>query len=110
MFKVSVKIDRLKLKLHCILSSIYVHSFIEAAIEWLRKQAKDLDLEFNVVRFPPPGEFAVYMTWKGSKGDTLKSILLNSHIDVVPVDEVRLEPEPQENETIISSFKLVCTE
>lgn len=30
----------------------------------------------------------MYLTWKGSKGDTLKSILLNSHIDVVPVDEV----------------------
>lgn len=57
------------------------------AIEWLKKQAKDLNLEFNIVEFPKPNEFAVWLTWKG-KDPSLKSILLNSHIDVVPVEEV----------------------
>lgn len=39
------------------------------------------------MEFPKPHEFAVWLTWKG-KTPALTSILLNSHIDVVPVDEV----------------------
>jgi len=66
----------------------------EIAIEWLRKQATDLGLEFKVVRFPPPGEFAVYLTWRGSQGKALKSILLNSHIDVVPVEPSKWNYDP----------------
>jgi len=66
----------------------------ETAIEWLKKQAVDLGLEFNIVRFPPPNEFAVYLTWRGTQGASLKSILLNSHIDVVPVDPSKWSYDP----------------
>jgi len=64
-----------------------------SAITWLKKQAKDLDLEFHIVEFPKPNEFAVWLTWKG-KDPSLKSILLNSHIDVVPVDETKWTHDP----------------
>jgi len=64
-----------------------------SAVEWLRKQAKDLDLEFNIVEFPKPEEFAVWLTWKGTD-PTLKSILLNSHIDVVPVEPSKWTYDP----------------
>lgn len=59
----------------------------EGCISWLQKQANEIDLEYNIVEFPKPYEFAVWLTWKG-KTPALTSILLNSHIDVVPVDEV----------------------
>lgn len=65
-------------------------SLVEKAIQWLEAQAKELKLKFRLYRFQPPNEFAVVITWEGSKGKNLKSILLNSHIDVVPVDEVDL--------------------
>lgn len=69
-----------------------VKSFIlvfpsESCIEWLKKQSNDIGLEFNILEFPPPCEFVVWLTWPG-KTPALSSILLNSHIDVVPVDEV----------------------
>jgi aminoacylase len=62
-------------------------TFTASAITWLQKQAKDLELEFHIVEFPKPNEFAVWITWQG-QDPSLKSILLNSHIDVVPVDPV----------------------
>ncbi|CAL8088930.1 unnamed protein product [Orchesella dallaii] len=65
----------------------------ETAIEWLKKQAVDLNLEFNIVRFEPPNEFAVWLTWRGTN-QSLKSILLNSHIDVVPVDPSQWNYDP----------------
>jgi len=64
-----------------------------SAIDWLRKQAEDLELEFNIVEFPKPSEFAVWLTWKGTD-PSLKSILLNSHIDVVPVDREKWTHDP----------------
>lgn len=71
-----------------IILASYFHPDQGGAINWLKKQAHDLGLEFHIVEFPKPAEFAVWLTWKG-KDSSLKSILLNSHIDVVPVDPVR---------------------
>ncbi|XP_021957852.1 aminoacylase-1 isoform X1 [Folsomia candida] len=65
----------------------------ENAIVWLKKQAIDLGLEFHIVEFPKPNEFAVWLTWQG-KDVTLKSVLLNSHIDVVPVDATKWTYDP----------------
>lgn len=63
-------------------------NFAEGCIDWIKKQADDIGLEFNMVEFPKPLEFAVWLTWPG-KTPALSSVLLNSHIDVVPVDEVK---------------------
>ena len=41
------------------------------------------------MEFEKPALFAVWLTWTGSD-PSLKSVMLNSHIDVVPVDEVSL--------------------
>jgi len=65
----------------------------ESAITWLKKQAVDIGLEFHIVEFPKPDEFAVWLTWKGSD-PSLKSILLNSHIDVVPVEPSKWTHDP----------------
>ena len=56
-------------------------------IDWLKEQAHEIDLEYNILDFPKPNEFAVWLTWKGTD-PSLKTILLNSHIDVVPVEPV----------------------
>jgi len=55
----------------------------EAAVEFLCKLAKDVGLECKVVRVMPDRPIVV-MTWLGSD-NSLPSILLNSHVDVVPV-------------------------
>jgi aminoacylase len=62
--------------------------FTESSIEWIRKQAEEIGLEYNIKEFEPPALFVIWLTWKG-KDPSLDSIFLNSHIDVVPVDEVR---------------------
>jgi acetylornithine deacetylase/succinyl-diaminopimelate desuccinylase-like protein len=61
----------------------------DSAISWIQAQALELDLEFQVVRLPDPTEdgFTVLLTWPGLNPD-LESILLSSHIDVVPADKV----------------------
>ncbi|XP_014235528.1 aminoacylase-1-like isoform X1 [Trichogramma pretiosum] len=55
----------------------------EPCIQFLRKQAKDLDLSINVYHVHPKKPIAV-MSWIGTE-PSLPSILLNSHMDVVPV-------------------------
>ncbi|CAG7785755.1 unnamed protein product [Allacma fusca] len=65
----------------------------EKAKSWLKSQADEIGLEFNIVEFERPAEFAIWMTWKGSRPE-LKSILLNSHIDVVPVDQDKWTWDP----------------
>jgi len=62
---------------------------LEDSISWIKEQASSIGLEYNAVEFPPPGEFAIWLTWRG-RDPSLPSILLNSHIDVVPVDEVNV--------------------
>lgn len=57
----------------------------EPAIAWLKGQADEIGLDFNCVRMEAPALFAAILTWPG-KDPSLKSVMLNSHIDVVPVD------------------------
>ncbi|CAK1549476.1 unnamed protein product [Leptosia nina] len=54
-------------------------------VNFLEKQAKGLGLEFNVYEIVPKKPIVV-MTWVG-QNPTIGSILLNSHMDVVPVFE-----------------------
>lgn len=64
--------------------------YVEKAIEWLRKQADEIGLEFNILGLGETGipqAFAVWMTWPGSD-TSQKSILLNSHMDVADADTV----------------------
>ncbi|XP_061395601.1 aminoacylase-1-like [Musca vetustissima] len=58
----------------------------EPCIEFLRKQAKDLGLPINV--YYPGGKTkpVAVITWQGTQPE-LPSIVLNSHMDVVPVFE-----------------------
>jgi len=55
----------------------------EPAVEFLSKLAKDVGLECNVVRVMPNRPIVI-MTWLG-RDQSLKTLLLNSHMDVVPV-------------------------
>lgn len=60
--------------------------FLDSCVRFLDDLADDLDLEVNVVN-PINDEYPiVVMTWEGSQPE-LPSILLNSHIDVVPAVE-----------------------
>lgn len=62
------------------------NSFVGPAVAFLEKQAQSLNLPFNVY-YPVDNENpVVVMTWNGSKPE-LPSVMLNSHIDVVPVYE-----------------------
>ncbi|PWA03432.1 hypothetical protein BB558_000402 [Smittium angustum] len=60
--------------------------------KFLERQAKEIGLEYNVVECVP-GKPTVIMTWRGTDPN-LKSILLNSHTDVVPVFEEFWEYPP----------------
>ncbi len=67
---------------------IYVQFlFTDSSIEWIRSQATEIGLEYNYLELAEPGLFVIWLTWRGAD-PALESILLNSHIDVVPVDEV----------------------
>ncbi|CAK1600938.1 unnamed protein product [Parnassius mnemosyne] len=57
---------------------------IECAVNFWKRQAADLGLPFMVYR--PSGKPICVITWTGAN-PKLPSIILNSHIDVVPVDE-----------------------
>ncbi|KAG6456639.1 aminoacylase-1 isoform X2 [Manduca sexta] len=54
-------------------------------VNFLKKQAKEIGLAFNVYEVVPTKPVVV-LTWPG-KNPALPSILLNSHMDVVPVFE-----------------------
>ncbi|XP_038214771.1 aminoacylase-1-like [Zerene cesonia] len=54
-------------------------------VNFLQKQARSLDLEFNVYKVVPKKPIVV-LTWVG-QSPSLQSVLLNSHMDVVPVFE-----------------------
>ena len=58
--------------------------FIEPAVEFLKKQAASLNLPVSIYYPVNEQKPVVVMTWKGSK-PKLSSIMLNSHMDVVPV-------------------------
>jgi aminoacylase len=55
-------------------------------VEFLKTLAKNLGFEFEVVVPVTPKKPIVIMTWRGTQPE-LKSIVLNSHMDVVPVFE-----------------------
>lgn len=60
--------------------------FLEPAVEFLKRQAAILGFEFQVVNPVTPKKPVVILTWIGTQPE-LKSIVLNSHMDVVPVFE-----------------------
>lgn len=64
---------------------------LESCAKFLQGEAASLGLEFHRVNFGTPTAllFAVCMTWLG-KNPALKSIMLNSHMDVVPADYVNI--------------------
>lgn len=66
---------------------------IDPCVEFLRKQAQSLDLPIEVC-YPANKKCpVVVITWKGLQPN-LPSILLNSHMDVVPVDSSRWTHPP----------------
>jgi aminoacylase len=62
-------------------------------VDFLKKQADQLGLEFRVVCPVRETKPIVILTWIGTQPD-LKAIILNSHMDVVPVFEVNFEAFP----------------
>lgn len=56
-----------------------------SAVEYLRGEAQRIGLDFQVVELVQ-GKPIVVMTWRGAWHDSEKSILFNSHMDIVPAD------------------------
>jgi aminoacylase len=73
--------------------SVHPNPDYSGANEWLQNQAKEIGLEFHHIEFPKPAEYAIWMTWQGTEPG-LKSVLLNSHIDVVPVERSKWTHDP----------------
>lgn len=70
-----------------------VHFFLEPCVLFLKKQAKKLNLPI-AVHYPANEKCpVVVITWEGTKPD-LPSIVLNSHMDVVPVEEKHWKHPP----------------
>lgn len=61
-------------------------SFLATCVHFLREQAKSLQLPISVYYPDLPTQPIVVITWQGIDND-LPSIVLNSHMDVVPVFE-----------------------
>jgi aminoacylase len=64
----------------------------QGAKEFLQKVAEDIGLEFRTYELVA-GKPIVVMTWRG-RDETLSSLLLTSHIDVVPVEISRWTHDP----------------
>lgn len=64
----------------------------DGALVFLERMAKELELPYKMVEVHP-GKVVFYMTWEG-EDPTLKTILLNSHTDVVPVYPNSWKVEP----------------
>ncbi|XP_017486448.1 PREDICTED: aminoacylase-1-like isoform X1 [Rhagoletis zephyria] len=66
----------------------YVHTrtsiFVAPVVEFLRKQAADLELPIEVYQPGSSSKPAVVITWVGEQPEQ-PTIMLNSHMDVVPV-------------------------
>lgn len=65
------------------LQTVHPDPDYESALQFLDTVAKDLDLPVKKIELFP-GRVVTIMTWEGTN-PKLKSILLNSHTDVVPV-------------------------
>ncbi|KAK5645355.1 hypothetical protein RI129_006655 [Pyrocoelia pectoralis] len=72
--------------------SVHPNIDYEPCVEFLEKQAKDIGLKFSVFRDVPRNPMVV-LTWTG-KEKSLPSIMLNSHMDVVPVFEDKWTHKP----------------
>ncbi|XP_063709896.1 aminoacylase-1-like [Culicoides brevitarsis] len=66
--------------------SVHPNIDYEPCLKFIKAQADSLDLSYNVYRVVNPKKPVVILTWKGSDSK-LPAILLNSHMDVVPVFE-----------------------
>ncbi|XP_016977913.1 aminoacylase-1B [Drosophila rhopaloa] len=64
--------------------SVHPNPNYEPCVEFLKRQAKDLDLPIKVYHPLNVENPVVVLTWEGLE-KTLPSVLLNSHMDVVPV-------------------------
>ena len=60
-----------------------IHLLADAALRFLDRIAEELELPLKKIEVCPRRVVSI-MTWEGTN-PTLKSILLNSHTDVVPV-------------------------
>ncbi|CAH0693824.1 unnamed protein product [Chilo suppressalis] len=76
-------IDRLREYLK--IPSVHPDVDYSGCVDFLKEQANSLDLPVVVFEFAPQKPIVV-ITWEGSQPD-LPAILLNSHMDVVPVYE-----------------------
>ena len=70
----------------CIIISFYV---ADECVTFIIKQAKSLDLSVKVFEISPKKPVLV-ITWEGTEPEK-SSILLNGHMDVVPVFPVSLQ-------------------
>ncbi|XP_044753472.1 aminoacylase-1-like [Coccinella septempunctata] len=61
-------------------------------VEFLKGQGQDIGLQLEVV-YVKPNKPVVILTWLGERND-LPSVLLNSHMDVVPVFEEQWKYKP----------------
>lgn len=66
----------------------------KSAVEFLRGRAEQIGLKFSVIE-PVAGKPIVIMEWSSAKTDvSQQSILLSSHMDVVPVDVEKWKYDP----------------
>jgi aminoacylase len=72
--------------------SVHPNVNYDACIKFLENQAKSLNLPITIVS-PVPQKPIVILTWVGTE-PTLPTILLNSHMDVVPVFEEKWTHKP----------------
>ncbi len=70
---------------------------IDECVNFLKQQADELDLPIQIHYPSDPTKPVLIITWQGVD-PTLKSILLNSHMDVVPVYREHWTHEPFEAE------------
>uniref|UniRef100_A0A672KXG9 N-acyl-aliphatic-L-amino acid amidohydrolase n=1 Tax=Sinocyclocheilus grahami TaxID=75366 RepID=A0A672KXG9_SINGR len=68
------------------------HSLSDAAVRFLERIAEELALPMKKVEVCP-GRVVAIITWVGSRPE-LKSVVLNSHTDVVPVYEEHWKHDP----------------
>lgn len=66
--------------------SFTFNHLLDECLNFLKKQSEDLQLEYKVYEIVPRKPIVV-LTWVG-QSPSLPAILLNSHMDVVPVFEV----------------------
>lgn len=74
--------------LHCLLSKYTFIFSLDECINFLKNQCKEIGLTFDIYNIVP-NKPIVFASWIGQQPE-LPSILLNSHMDVVPVYPVRV--------------------